>query len=93
LIASGEGVAGLTFTEQPIGDRPFSPAGAGMSATVRARRLPDWTIEHGWAGERSSSDHSWADPNRKGAPEPVETLELIPYGCTNIRITEFPRMT
>jgi len=93
LIGSLEGVAGLTFTEQPIGERPFSPEGAGMSATVHARRLPDWKIEHGWAGERSSSDHGWADPNHKSAPAPEETVTLIPYGCTNIRITEFPRVT
>jgi hypothetical protein len=93
LIASGAGVAGLTFTEHPIGERPFSPDGAGMSATARARRLPDWKIEQGWAGERSSSDRSWADPNRRSAPEAEETITLIPYGCTNIRITEFPRLT
>jgi hypothetical protein len=22
--------------------------------------------------------------------EPLEQLELVPYGCTNLRITEFP---
>ncbi len=33
--------------------RPFSPEGAGMVATVRARRLPDWKIQNGWAGEIS----------------------------------------
>jgi len=24
--------------------------------------------------------------------QPVETITLIPYGCTNIRITEFPKV-
>jgi hypothetical protein len=24
--------------------------------------------------------------------EPVEDITLIPYGCTNIRITEFPKL-
>jgi hypothetical protein len=93
LVLAGDSVAGLSFKEEPIGERPFSPDGAGMSATARARRLPDWKIEHGWAGERSSSDRQWADPGRAGAAQPEETITLIPYGCTNIRITEFPRLT
>jgi hypothetical protein len=93
LVASGDGVARLTFKEETIGDKPFSPEGAGMSATARARRLPDWKLEHGWAGERSSSDGQWADPHRNVTPQPEETVTLIPYGCTNIRVTEFPRLT
>jgi uncharacterized protein len=92
LIGSGESIAGLSFHEQPVGERPFSPEAAGMSASVKARRLPDWRIERGWAGERSSSDRGWADPGRSGSPQPDETVTLTPYGCTNIRITEFPRI-
>jgi uncharacterized protein len=75
---------GITFAEAPIGDQPFSPQGAGMRATVEARRLPDWKLEHGWAGEIA--------PGRPRSDEPVENVALIPYGCTNIRITEFPRL-
>lgn len=90
LIARGDAIAGLAFEERPVGERPFSPDGAGVAATARARRLPEWKIQHGWAGERSSSDRSWADPGRRDAPQPEETVTLVPYGCTNIRITEFP---
>ena len=93
LVGDGSGVSGLAFEERPVGERPFSPEGAGMTATARARLLPDWKLSHGWAGEISSSDGAWADPGRTAKAEPVETVSLVPYGCTNIRIAEFPRAT
>jgi DUF1680 family protein len=82
----------IRFAERPVGDRPFSPDGAGVVATVRGRRLPRWRIVNGWAGEMSPADASWADPARAETPMPVEEVRLVPYGCTNIRITEFPRV-
>jgi len=72
----------IAFEERPIGDKPFSPEGAGMAAKVKGRKLPDWKLHRGWAGETPSSPQT--------SKEPVEELTLIPYGCTNIRITEFP---
>ena len=92
LVAAGDGVAGLTFEERPVGEQPFSQEGAGMTASAKARRLPDWRIDRGWAAERSSSDRGWADPNRRAAPQPEENVTLIPYGCARLRITEFPRI-
>jgi len=38
----------------------------------------------GWAGEIAPGLHA--------STEPLEDLALIPYGCTNIRVTEFPRL-
>ena len=35
----------------------------------------------------------WKWRSERRAPEPDETVTLIPYGCTNIRVTEFPRVT
>jgi hypothetical protein len=72
----------ITFKTQPVGDCPFSPDGAPMTAQVRARRLPNWKLKHGSAGETPMSPVS--------TEEPLETVTLIPYGCTNLRITEFP---
>jgi hypothetical protein len=74
----------VSFEERPVGPKPFSPEGAGMAAKVRGRRLPGWKMAHGWAAE--------VPPDPQDSKEPLEPLTLIPYGCTNIRVTEFPRL-
>ena len=84
--------ASLRFEEHPVGERPFSPEGAGTSARARARRLPGWRLANGWAAELSPTDAAWAHPPADTFAGPVEEVRLIPYGCTSIRITEFPRL-
>ncbi|MCU0521352.1 MAG: glycoside hydrolase family 127 protein [Anaerolineae bacterium] len=74
----------VSFAEHPLGDWPFSPDGAPVTATVRGRRLPGWDLDHGSAGDAPQSPVS--------STEPDEALTLIPYGCTNLRITEFPTL-
>ncbi len=84
LLPEEEPEAGLRFQELPLGERPFSPEGAGIEARARGRLLPNWKTAHGWAGE--------VVPGLQESAEPLEPLTLIPYGCTNIRIAEFPRL-
>jgi hypothetical protein len=63
-----------------------------MIAHATGRRIPAWKLVRGWAGELSPADTAWADPSRSLSDEQDEALTLIPYGCTNIRVTEFPKL-
>jgi hypothetical protein len=82
----------LVFEERPVGAQPFSPSGAGMVARARGRQIAAWKLAHGWAGEVSRADPAWAHEHKADSLGPVEDVSLVPYGCTNIRITEFPRV-
>ena len=72
----------VQVAERPLGELPFSPDGAPISLSVQGRRLPEWGRDGGCAADAPQS------PVRSA--EPLESLTLIPYGCTNLRITEFP---
>lgn len=74
----------VAFQSTGAAGAPFSVAGARISATVRGRRLPQWVLT------RHAADVPPASPVTTDQPE--ETLTLVPYGCPNLRITEFPTL-
>ena len=71
----------ITFIERPILRQPFSPSGAPVIAQVKGLRLPGWEIEKGSAGPL---------PALIDSAQALEDCVLVPYGCTNLRIAEFP---
>lgn len=72
----------VAFSERPIGERPFSQEGAPLAAKVKGRKVPSWQLDRNAAAA--------PPPSPVETSEPIEELTLVPYGCTSLRITEFP---
>lgn len=74
--------ASLKFSKRSLGRYPFSPDGSPIEVRAFGRKIPDWQIETNAAGPLPYSPVD--------SEQPIEKLTLIPYGCTHLRITEFP---
>jgi DUF1680 family protein len=72
----------ISFEERALGKDPFSTRGAPMFAKVKGRRVASWGLERGAAAPPPKSPIA--------STGPLQDLTLIPYGCTDLRITEFP---
>jgi len=81
-IDTGHPETSLAFESRETGECPFSPEGAPIHATVKGRLLPDWELKRDAAAA--------PPPSPVRSDEALVDLTLIPYGCTNLRVTEFP---
>jgi hypothetical protein len=77
---------GLTFENTPLtpGVSPFVKPSYPILAKVQGRKLAGWTIEKGAAQPPPESPVT--------SDQPLESIVLVPYGCTDLRITAFPRL-
>ncbi|MBI5008217.1 MAG: glycoside hydrolase family 127 protein, partial [Bacteroidia bacterium] len=101
LIDMRNPMRGIKLEEKEVGSLPFSDRGdmlwsedsvkyiasqtdAPLIIRARGIRIPSWTIKN------NSADVPPLSPVRpEGDPE---IIELVPYGCARLRITEFPVM-
>lgn len=70
----------FTIEKFSLGDLPFSPSGAPYK--IKAKMVPiDWKFVDGACTRVPDSREPMGEE---------KILELIPYGCTNLRMTEMP---
>lgn len=67
-----------------ISDNPWNLQNAPVSVKVKAQRLPMWRLENGSAGKLP------VRPQNFSINTPEEEVTLIPYGCSTLRISQFP---
>jgi len=67
-----------------VADNPWTIKNAPIIIQTKGIRLPNWKLYNEEAGPLPFSPQ----PRPEGAPP--ETITLVPYGCTILRISEFP---
>lgn len=66
------------------GNEPWNLANAPIVIKAKGKKVPGWTMYNGDAGPLPYSNLKYT------ASEKVEDITLVPYGCTTLRISEFP---
>lgn len=80
-----EGVAnGFTVVEREVSGYPWNLENAPLEIRTTGKRIDEWQMYGGSAGPLPFSTQY------QGTVGPEEEIVLIPYGCTTLRITEFP---
>lgn len=74
----------FTVIKKGFNGYPWNSENAPIEIKAKAKRIDEWRMYNGSAGPLPFSTQYQATTGK------VEEITLIPYGCTTLRITEFP---
>jgi len=76
----------ITRQPWPKDDYPFTSDAAPLSMTVKAKRIPEWTLDrYGLCAPLQASPAF--------STQPTETVTLIPMGAARLRVASFPTVS
>ncbi|MCS7089737.1 MAG: glycoside hydrolase family 127 protein [Verrucomicrobiota bacterium] len=80
--------ASLRLEKRPgqIPPQPFTPENAPIRIRARARRIPEWQMDH-------LNMVSQLQPSPAYSTEPLEEVSLVPMGAARLRISAFPTVS
>lgn len=67
---------------------PWTQQAAPLKIKTVAKKIPSWQLYNEMAGPQPYGYMIYGSKDMHGQPE--ETITLIPFGCTRLRISEFP---
>ena len=76
---------GFRIIQYDQSDYPWNLSNAPIELITMAKIIPEWKTYNAMAGPLPHSG-----PQRHLKDVPLQEISLIPYGCTTLRITEFP---
>lgn len=76
---------GFTLAHNEMRPYPWTATAAPLELRTQGKLIPEWQLYNHHAGPLPHSR-----PQTHLQKKPAEDITLIPYGCTRLRITEFP---